>query len=151
MAGDAAHSVAPGAQLARPVLDGHPGGRVQRLQSVGGRPIDRGFRLAALRVQVLAEVSLAMGQRDRDHREPQVGGGAQRIAREDAKTAGVRRDGGLEGDLHREVGYRVWLSSLGAIWAHLFGEAPARRDTAASIDSSRTLTRRSTSLSVMMK
>src|SRR5690606_19216301 len=57
----------------------------------------------ALRVDLLAKIALPAHERHGDHRYLEIGRRAQRVAGQHAEAAAVRRDGGLERDLHREI------------------------------------------------
>jgi len=68
--------------------------RVERLVGLG---------LAAVGVHALCEVAAAIEETDADERQPEVGGGLQVVACEDAEPAGVDREVGADPELHREV------------------------------------------------
>ncbi len=67
------------------------------------RPRHRLLRLPAPRVEMLSEVTRPMQQRDGHEGDTDVGGGTDRVPRENAEPACVRRHIGVERDLHREV------------------------------------------------
>jgi hypothetical protein len=68
------------------------------------RPFGRQFLLPAAGVEPLMEVTFAVQERYRDHRQFHVGGRANRVAGEDAESAAVGRHCRIQGDLHREIG-----------------------------------------------
>jgi hypothetical protein len=102
-AGHPAHVVAPACHRHSAALDFHPDARQHRFEVVAGLPVDGVFHLLARGVEALAEIAAPVHEAHRDHGDPQVCGGADRVAREHAETPGVRRHLLLEGDLHREV------------------------------------------------
>ena len=66
-------------------------------------PLLNVFALNAFAVQVLLEESLAVQQCEGHQRNSQIGSGTQRIAGQNAKTAGVGGHGSIDRDLHRVV------------------------------------------------
>jgi len=101
--GDALHVVAPGAQMHRPAFDRDRDARALLGQALLRLPALRLLGLVAVPVQRLAEVALAVHQRDRSERQRGVGGRAHRVAGQNAEAAAVGGHRGLDGDLHREV------------------------------------------------
>jgi hypothetical protein len=75
----------------------------QRFEEIRRLPVHRALGLHALRAQVLAEITLAMQERDARDRHVQVCGRTQDVTGEDAESTAVGRNAGIESDLHREV------------------------------------------------
>ena len=61
--------------------------------------------LLALRVQHLAEIALLVQQPHPHHGHPQVAGGLEGVAGEDAQAAGVQGQGFAQAELHGEIGH----------------------------------------------
>ena len=62
------------------------------------------LRLPPGRVDALPEVAAAIEQADADERDPELGGGLEVVARQDAEAAGIDRQALVQPELHAEVG-----------------------------------------------
>ena len=69
--------------------------------------------LAAVGVDRLAEVAVAVEQADGDERQPEVAGALQVVAGEHAEAAGVERQRLVDAELHREVRDRTAVVARG--------------------------------------
>ena len=67
-------------------------------------PRVRVLDLAALGIDLLAEIAVAGHQRDEHHRQIEIGAGARHVAGENPETAAIGVDLGPDRDLHREIG-----------------------------------------------
>jgi hypothetical protein len=105
VAGNPADPVPPGSYDDRSAFhqDRDPDG--ERLQELLGAPGRWLLGLVPLRAEALAEIPLALQERDAGDGNAQVGTGTEGVAGEHAQAAAVGRHGGLEADLHRKVGY----------------------------------------------
>ena len=109
---DTQHVVFPGANPDLPLFDLDRDAAVDRFEGAFGFPLLRLLGLLARGVEILAEISLAVDQRDGHQGRAQIGGGAERVAGQHAQAATVGRHVGIERDLHREVGDRGSLRSV---------------------------------------
>jgi hypothetical protein len=60
--------------------------------------------LDAVGSELLLQVALAAGQRDEDHRQPEIGAGAYRVACQHAEAARIGVELRIKRNLHAEVG-----------------------------------------------
>ncbi len=104
MAADADDLVPPGAHDHLAPGDAHAHARRGLDQCRLGAPRPGLLALLAVGVEPLAEIALAVHQRDRDHRHAAVGGRAHGVAGQHAQPAAVGRQRVGERDLHREIG-----------------------------------------------
>ena len=96
--------IAPTAYLHYPVLDTHRDAYRLLRAEVCRVPLLDLFALNTLAIEVLLKVALAMSQRKCHQGNSLVGGGTQRIAGENAKTARIGGHTWIDRDLHGEVG-----------------------------------------------
>ena len=92
--GEAGHAhdvVLPGTHLDFSLLDDHRDLRLELLQVLRNVPHVGLFDLRAGRIQFLMKISFAGQHRHGHHRHFHVGGGLNRITRQDAQSAAVRR------------------------------------------------------------
>jgi len=72
-----------------------------------------GCSLCAPDWSMLAEIAVAVDERHRHHRRPQIGSGTQSVTRQHSQAAAIRRHVGVQRDLHGKVGnirgFRPWL------------------------------------------
>jgi len=94
--------VTPGAHLDLAILDAHRDRRSRRFEARLRLPGRRQVALVAARVEHLAHVACSVDEREPHHRQLEVGGCAQRVARQHPEPAAVRGHVRLEPDVHRE-------------------------------------------------
>jgi hypothetical protein len=115
-AGDAGDGVQPGAHFDAAPLDFHFDHRLGSMQEVLWRPQYRRFVLAALAVQPLVKMPVAVEQTDRDHQQSEVGRAAQGIAGQHAQASRIGGDSVFQRQLHRKVSYLMWQTGLIHRW-----------------------------------
>jgi hypothetical protein len=59
--------------------------------------------LVPLWIEFLAKVPVVMDQRHSGHSDVEIGGGPKRVSSQNAETAAVSGDIGIERDFHREI------------------------------------------------
>ena len=99
-----AHNTSPHPDDHVPVPDGHLDLGAERLQAVGGPPVDGVLDLAAGFVEPLPEEAVMVEKGDPDDRHSQVGGGPEEIPGQHAEASTEGGDLVAQGDLHGEVG-----------------------------------------------
>jgi hypothetical protein len=101
----------PGPQQNRPGIERDADARRERLEDALHIPARRFLALPSSRIEALMNVPVTMQQSYCDKRQSEIGGGSHRIAGQHAEAPGIRRNLGIDADLHREIGNHPRLRS----------------------------------------
>src|SRR5438067_9013813 len=104
MPGNTAYDITPRSHANGAPLDLYDRADRQEIKNLVRLPR---YRLLGLRtggVEMLLEIALTVEQRDANHRDAEISGGAQCVTRQNTKAATVGGNCLFEADLHREIG-----------------------------------------------
>jgi hypothetical protein len=100
---NALYGVFPSPNYNRAMFDLNRDTAIHGLNHVLRIPVLGFLGLASKRIQMLTEITLAIHKSDSDERSADISSRAERIPGQHAQAAAVGWDGGVEGDLHREI------------------------------------------------
>src|SRR5215208_492143 len=98
------------------IFDAYGDLRHQRFEKVFRRPLGRAFVLIALGIEALIEITLAVQQRDGNHRNAKVGRGSEHIASQDPQSSTISGNSGIDGNVHRKIGHGFRVGIFSALY-----------------------------------